>query len=449
VGARVAVIGLLLAGVVAVVVVVAGGAGDSGRVFVTVREAVNVVGGQEVRSAGRNVGEVVGVEPVNGGRAARIELELRGQAWPLPAGSRMALRWGGTANYSNRYIALVPGRGGGELEDGGTLPSSSFRVPVEFDSLLRTFPADVRQRLRAFLDNGGAALREARPSLREAVDVARPAVSEARAVLDDLDADHAALHQLVTSTDRVLGAVDAAEPGMREMLSGAGGTFDALGRQSGALQDAIELAPQTFARARTTLARADGTLEEAGEVVKRLEPGVAQVRAIARPLNGLLGTAVDVGPDARSTLASLRQAAPDLNRLMARATELSPQIGRVGKQSVENLKCIRPYTPDAIAFFTNWGDFFSVPDSKDKLIRAQVQSFLPAQHNTNMINSGEAARLYPGLEFGFPRPPGTNAGQPWFLPECGAGPEALDPAKDPEARPFSDVMKIPSLRKAP
>jgi hypothetical protein len=33
-----------------------------------------------------------------------------------------------------------------------------------------------------------------------------------------------------------------------------------------------------------------------------------------------------------------------------------------------------------------------------------------------------------------PRPPGWNEGKPWFLPQCGAGPDAVDPTKDPEDR---------------
>ena len=37
-----------------------------------------------------------------------------------------------------------------------------------------------------------------------------------------------------------------------------------------------------------------------------------------------------------------------------------------------------------------------------------------------------------GKKFALPRPPGLTAGQPWFLPDCGAGPDALDPTKDRE-----------------
>jgi hypothetical protein len=39
-----------------------------------------------------------------------------------------------------------------------------------------------------------------------------------------------------------------------------------------------------------------------------------------------------------------------------------------------------------------------------------------------------------GIKYAMPRPPGLNAGQPWLLPECGAGAQALDPNADPEQR---------------
>jgi hypothetical protein len=49
-------------------------------------------------------------------------------------------------------------------------------------------------------------------------------------------------------------------------------------------------------------------------------------------------------------------------------------------------------------------------------------------------DSGTAAKLFPGLDYAFPRPPGYSAGQPWFLPKCGVTTDALDPSKDPESR---------------
>jgi hypothetical protein len=40
-----------------------------------------------------------------------------------------------------------------------------------------------------------------------------------------------------------------------------------------------------------------------------------------------------------------------------------------------------------------------------------------------------------GKGYAEPRPPGLSVGQPWFQPQCGAGPNSLSPAYDPEQQP--------------
>jgi hypothetical protein len=120
-----------------------------------------------------------------------------------------------------------------------------------------------------------------------------------------------------------------------------------------------------------------------------------------------------------------------------------PELGSIGRQSVTQLGCIRPYTPDIVAFFSNWADWLSATDGKDRYGRANGETLIPAGSNAETKNSGQIAQQYPGLRYGFPRPPGYNAGQPWFLPQCGAGPAALDPTKDPEARSYNPLEKLP------
>lgn len=446
---RVAVVALVV-GVLTLLAALALGGSDRRSVFVEVDQIANMVPGQDIRAGGVRVGQVESIEAVDGGRRARVELGLEDDAWPLTTKSTLLLRWAGTANFSNRYVALDVGTAGGEpVPEGGELPSENFQVPVEFDSLLRTFGEDVRADLKESISTSGLALDRASAPLREVLDESPEAVHQAALLLEDIDADQQAVRALVTAGDRVLGAVDRAQPGMRELLSGASGTFAAMGAEADAMKETLARTPRMLARTRMTLARADTTLDEAQDVVERIAPGVKEVRRIAKPLDALLDGIVDVGPDARDTLADLRRATPDLDPLLARVTQQSPQLESIGRQTVENMKCIRPYTPDVMSFFSNWGDFFSVPDGRDKLIRAQVQNYLPAPSNTMPLTAGQLAELHPTIEYGFPRPPGANAGQPWFLPECGAGPDALDPDEDPEARPFADVMKIPTPGEAP
>ncbi len=440
-----AALGLVVA-VVVVVVVATGGNGDAHRFTVDVGEATNVVAGQSIRQSGDRVGRVVSIEPANRGRDARLELEIDDNAWPLPGGTRLQLRWGGTANFGNRYIAIVRGSGSGSVvADGGVLPTRAFDIPVEYDELLTAFPARTRRDLARLLKTSAPALDIARPGLRGTLQLGAPALDEAAAVVSDISADQRAVRTLVRSADNVLAAVDGSQPGVRRLLEGSAATFDAVADESVRLQQALSMTPQTLRRTRSLLALADTTLARANVVVDRIAPGVPAVRRTVAPLGSLLATVRRVGPTATATLANARAATPSLNPLLSRLTTLSPQLGSIGRQAVDNLKCIRPYTPEANAFFSNWGDFHSGTDGNDKMIRAQVQSYGPAFSNLMPINAGQASDLFSGLEYGFPRPPGTVAGQPWFLPECGAGPDALDPHKDTEIRESAKVFDLPRL----
>jgi ABC-type transporter Mla subunit MlaD len=359
----------------------------------------------------------------------------------------MTLRWGGTVSYDNRYIALAPAAGKAPaLRDGATIPARDFHVPVEFDQLLTAFTPGVQRDIRAFFHRGGDAFHAARGPLRDALISAPPALTQVNAVIDDLHADTRSLDVLVRSTGSVVDAIHSADPGLGDLVAGAATTFRATAGQATAMQDTLDRAPSTLAQVRHTLGHADTTLTAASDLAGRIRPGVTQVQRIATPLNHVLGTVVDVGPDARATLAAARRATPSLNPLLTKATALMPSVRSIGRQSVEALRCIRPYTPDIVAFFTNWGDFLSPTDGRDKYIRATVQQLVPAPQNATSQTSADIAKAFPGLRYAFPRPPGYNAGQPWFLPECGAGRDALDPAKDPESRATGPLTPAPPLQ---
>lgn len=436
----------LVAVVLAVALITRGG--DEGhRIHVVLPEATGVIVGQDVRVAGKHVGSIDDISAVDGGERVRIDLRIDDDAWPLPRGTRMILRTAGTVAYGSRYIAVLPpeGKASGTMRDGEQLPASQFEVPVEFDEFVGAFTADVRRDLRKMLRNGGANLRAAGPQLHRALEDGPAAAQELGGVFGDLAERHEALASLVRSASRVTAAVDRAEPDLRRMLEDAGTTLDALATDAEGVQRTLEAAPRTLVQARSTLKRADGTLESARVVTGRLAPGVTELLRTARPLNRVLASVTEVAPDARGALRNVRRATPEVNPLLATATELSPQLASIGRQAVEALNCIRPYTPEIVGFFPTWGDIMSAGDGRDKYLRATLQVFLPAPYNASAHTAGQLAKMVPSLDYGFPRPPGQIAGQPWFLPECGAGPDALDPDKDPEARSFNPLMQLPGL----
>lgn len=426
----------VLAVLVGVIVLLAGGSGGGGHALhVTVADATNAVAGQSIRAGGVKVGSITSIDPVQKGRRVRLGLKLDDSVWPLPKGSRLQLRWGGTANYDDRYIALTLGpRGGPPITENAVLPAASFQSPVELDTLLAAFTPTVRHDLRGLIGNAGSALEQARPNLTRTLVHAPAALDQARHVMIDLTASSRALDTLLRQADSVVNAVQTADPGIKTLLTGAAQTFDAVAAHQSGLKQTLDAAPGTFARARATLKRADGTLNAAAALTEKLSPGVAELRRIAPPLNHVLGTVVQVGPDVRDTLATVRRATPQLNPLLDRATTQLPQLASIGRQATGQLACLRPYTPEIAAFFSNWGDFLSDTDGRDKFIRANVIVPLPSSFNALPYNSGGAKTLFPGTEFGFPRPPGGVAGQPWYQPSCGVTEQQVNPFLDSESR---------------
>jgi ABC-type transporter Mla subunit MlaD len=99
---RVALLAVIVAAVAVVVIVSSGGNSNGHKVAVVVANAADVVPGQYIKAAGVNVGAVDSIEPVDGGRAAKLTLRIDDQAWPLPQGTKFQLRWGGTVSFVNR-----------------------------------------------------------------------------------------------------------------------------------------------------------------------------------------------------------------------------------------------------------------------------------------------------------------------------------------------------------
>lgn len=410
------------------------------RVVLLVDQAANMFSGVPVRAAGQDVGEIARATPTHDGRA-RLELRIDEDAvWPLPADTRFRLRFGGSISTSNRYVDLIRGTAGAPLRDGATIAPQRVAVPTEFDQLAGAFTAPTRRDLRALLNRGGPALSQARTGLAGSLDRAPGALEQTRRVLEDLG-DTGALDTLVRSADDVAAAIDSSNPTLGDLVTNAATTFDAVAGQTAALQRTLEGTPPLLRNARHTLAAADVALTAARQLTQRLAPGVTQLRAITRPLTRVLGTVDAVAPPAKTTVATLRHASPSLGRLLARATTLAPRTTSVAREFARQLACIRPYAPEVAGMAATWGSFAANGDKADKVGRVNGQAY-PFPTNTP-LTPGELSDVFPSTlaQYAFPRPPGMNAGQPWFLPQCGVGRDSLDPDKDPEARAFDPLSK--------
>ncbi|MHB8691568.1 MAG: Mce/MlaD family protein [Solirubrobacteraceae bacterium] len=413
--------------------------GSSPTVTVVVPEATGLVTSQRISDGAKDIGDVSAITPVDGGRAARLTLEITDPAlWPLRRSTRVEIRLGGTVSYSNRYLLLSPGTTGPVVRDGGALPAANIHVPYEIDTLINQLTPPVRGAIRGAINGGAGLFSRSDPQLNQLLARGPALTGQLAGVVTDLNSDQVALGALVRSTGRVVGAVDTSNPDIRVLLDGLAGTVNAVASQSGALQTGISRLPQAIAQTVQTLAHARKTLAQAAVLTDALAPGVSQLRRTTAPLTRVLETLRGVTPYALAALAASQRAAlSDGASLLRTLGSIAPTVRSTVSKAATQVGCLRPYTPEIVGFGQTWGDWMSPVDNQDHLIRAQIQSFLPANNNSTGYTPQYAVTHFPGITYGFPRPPGELAGQPWFQPQCGVTSASLDPSKDREGQSFS------------
>lgn len=394
--------------------------------------AVSIAPGLDVQIDGVDVGKIGKVRYEDG--QAQVDIGVDNAAWPLHQGTTAALRFGTTLGNGTRRIDLHPGpKSAPAIADGGIIPTADTVTPVEFDQVFNTFTPRTRTAFRSFFHGGAANLSGRAPQLNTGVKRAAPALESASDVFNDLASDQAALRQLVISGHRTTRLLAAKRPVISDLMSVAAATFDTFASNSQGVRDSLDEFAPTLVEARSTLRRADQSIDGLDGLVTDLKPALASLRpfiAVARPATADLHR---LAPAASSTLATLRASGPQITTLLKDGIPFSKRLAPVLGGLSGQLSCVRPYAPEIAAFFSNWGSWAQGYDNSSHYGRIKAvfnatsfTSFPPINTDAFLNTAGA------GLKYAMPRPPGLNAGKPWLLPECGAGANALDPTKDPE-----------------
>lgn len=432
-------IGALLgvAAVAVIVVVIIAVSGSGGHTLrASFDSAVQLAPGQEVRVAGRKVGKVGSINLQYG--HAVVDLKISdGDIWPLPRGTTADTRWGSTTSIAYRYVELIPPpptrASAPALPDGALLPQTQTRTAFELDQAYRMFRGRTRGDVQAVVGELADTLQGHAGALRRGLHDAGPGLDQAAALLRELSADDKALDTLAVAGDRATSALASRSSDLGGLIVHAADTFDELAQHARAQQAALDRAPRAFEAATGTLGRLDGSLVGLQALVDDLGPGARALRTLARPARRAVNELRTVAPLATRTLLSGRRAAPQLTRLLETGTGFLPRLGTVLGQLEPMVGCLRPYAPELAGMLTTWTGWNKNYDAGGHYARTFPLLFNAAlipgtPLDARQITSSSSERLF----YAMPRPPGLNAGQPFFQPQCDAGPAALDASKDPE-----------------
>jgi phospholipid/cholesterol/gamma-HCH transport system substrate-binding protein len=393
-----------------VVLIVALSSGSSHTLYAGFNSAIQMTGGQQVRMAGRPVGQISSIRLDKSTGTAVVGLRIDDSSvWPLPKGSYAVARWGSTTAYLGRYTELIPGpKGNPPLPDGGILTAQQDATAFELDQAYNIFRGRTAGDTATLLNRLGQTFGTRGPALARGLTAAPYGLNQAADLMSSLSANNYDLRTLATVGDSTLSALAQRNTQLSDLVTHAAGTFNTFAQHTTAEQQALDQAPQAFNQARSTFARLAGTAATT------------------------LTTLNTVAPQATATLLSGISAAPGLTRLFNAGTSLMPAAGQALGNFAPMLGCIRPYAPDIAGFLTTWTGMTSHYDAGGHYARAFELTVIPALYPGTLLNSAQAMALSPGLTYAFPRPPGMNDGHPYFIPQCGVTPAALNPAMDPE-----------------
>lgn len=423
---------VLLAAVVAVAVLLFTGGGTTHTLRAGFDNAIQLTPGQEVRIAGRRVGKIGEIDLRDG--QASVELKINDDdVWPLTKGTVARARYGSTTAYLSRYIELYPGpKNVGSLADGAIISTTDTQSAFELDDGYRIFRGATTKETGKLVDGLGDGLDGQGQPLREGLAAAPGGLDATADLTHELAFDGERLRTLAEAGDRTTSALAAKQGDIRELVTNAAGTFDELAAHTRAQQIALDKAPETFNTTTATLKRLDTSLDGLTGLVNDIAPGAPALRRFAEIARPTLANLRETSPLLASTLDRGAVAMPRLQRFFNTSTPFFPQAQRALTTFQPQLNCIRPYIPEVVGFLGTWSGQLQNYDASGHYARSFPLSVIPALLPGNATTPAQAVQVTPGLSYAMPRPPGLNAGKPWFLPKCGVTQDSLNAELDPE-----------------
>lgn len=269
------------------------------RVDIAFSEAVQLGTEAEVKVAGVTIGRVVDKRiPSPQSNLVVATLELDREHAPLGQDARAVLRE--KTLIGETYVELTLGSGEApKIPDGGTLDPRRVRSVVKLDELLDTFDPYTRMQFRTWQRGLGEALDGRGPDLNDAIGNLPGFVDSAGDLVEELDANRAALRGLVRNSGVVLEALTADERQLARLVTGTDRTFNAIARRRDDFADVFQVLPTFLRESRATSRTLEGFSRRATPVLRDLAPATDDLAVSLRALGR-------AAPDLGSFLQSLR-----------------------------------------------------------------------------------------------------------------------------------------------
>jgi phospholipid/cholesterol/gamma-HCH transport system substrate-binding protein len=385
---------------VAIVVAILLLTGGSKHTYTLVfQNAGQLVKDNDVQIGGRRVGRVSEIK-LSKNNLADVTIQLNEPYAPLHEGTTAIIRSGSLSGVANRFISLSPGPNSApKLDDGATLGLDKTTTSVDLDQLFDTIDPKTRKALQEVIQGSATQYAGKGKIANKALEYFNPTLSTTSRLVNELDSDQGALQDFITYTARATTALAAKRDTITSLVSNANTSAGAIASESSSLNQALHALPQTLRQANTTFVNLRSTLDDLDPLVNASKPVAPKLAPFFRELRPLV-------TQAKPTISDLQQliSRPGANNDLIDLLNRQPRLTQVAtptfkdtikglQQSTPVLQFIRPYAPDLIGWFRDFGQTTANYDANGHF--ARISPIVNAFQFTDSPEGGTLTALSP------------------------------------------------------
>jgi phospholipid/cholesterol/gamma-HCH transport system substrate-binding protein len=405
--------------VVAILLLAGGNKHEYNLVF---RNAGQLVKDNDVQIGGRRIGRVADIK-LSANNLAEVRIQVDEPYAPLHQGTTATIRSGSLSGVANRYISLAPGpNSAAKLDDGTTLGLDKTTTSVDLDQLFDTLDPKTRESLQKVIKGSSTQYDGKGAKANEALKYFNPTLSTTSRLVNELDRDQQSLQDFIIYTARATTALAEKRDDVSNLVSNANTASGAIASESESLNEALSALPRTLRQGNTTFVNLRSTLDDLDQLVDASKPVAPKLAPFFKQLRPLL---TDARPTLRdlSTLISKPGAGNDLIDLLKKQPQLTKVATPTFKDTIKGLQqgtpvlqFIRPYAPDLIGWFRDFGQTTANYDANGHF--ARISPIVNAFQYTDSPAGGTLTALPPsqrqvGLQSGkIKRCPGAASQAP-------------------------------------
>jgi virulence factor Mce-like protein len=267
------------------------------RVNVAFPQATQVAIQADVRVAGISVGKVVNKTLDPHGNRTDVAIQLDQRFAPLHSDAQAILRQ--KTLLGETYVELTPGtQNSPTVKENGFLSNSQVKNGIQLDQVIQAFDPVTRQAFRSWQQDLAVGSQGQGQNLNDALGNLPEFTRSAGDLLDVLNAQSAAVHDLVLNTGVTFGAINRNTQQLHNLIVNAGNVFDATSQQQNALAQTFKIFPTFLDESKSTFAKLQTFANNTEPLIRDLRPGFHDLAPTLRDVRKL-------APDLRQTFVNL------------------------------------------------------------------------------------------------------------------------------------------------